>query len=423
MKCYHFCSMFFWISLYVFGFSLLFCERAFSQEVQSKKHETKEHIEDLLRKGFANRDLIKTGQMVITSRLMEAGGNSRSHEISLAFDEERHRVDRRSVDMYRDTTQNMPYDEVSCIGCYSNGDTQLLLQYSNQFVGRREHADDLLSQAVMSIYDLEQIEHDEWNNRWTEELGFIPQYLAYFSTDRFPTKKTLEYAKGLFLSTTIDRIRPGTVDVTITEETHKGTLCKRITIESKYSGGAAAITNLWIAESQGYSLRKHHFQFTGRESRDYDELLEVDVTFDNDSEIWFPSAWHYERNDGGNFSISHTGTIRNVILNRPIPERVFDIKNIEIIPKGVMVFWHSTLVPPPHGAQPTGELLWDGTDIITRKMYSQNMLAQMIEKSKSERVARITKVLLINAIAIGIIVAIVSLRYYLRLKKLNSTDD
>ena len=99
------------------------------------------------------------------------------------------------------------------------------------------------------------------------------------------------------------------------------------------------------------------------------------------------------------------------------------MSDIKIIPAGTKVTWRAELVPPPHGAQPTGELLWDGNDIITRRMYNESLITQMIEKSKSERAARITKVLLVNAIAIGIIVAIISLRYYLRLKKQNSTDD
>jgi len=441
-------------------FEVVLSETILAQEMPQQEmqraavQELADYIENLLHKGFAHREQIKSGQMNIASQQAmlrnDVPVSKRSREITIAFDENRQRVDQSNI-----FSPHNSYDEVGCRGCYKK-DTRLILDFRRD---NTESADGTHLQYVMDIWDEQQlagaqIDGYDVATPWTEELGIVPQYLIYFNgaTWRFPTKKTLEDAKNyLFVNTLgrlkaldemlvgpsgwqpsitwtgIDKNSPFVAElssfftdhreeivykltVTITKEEYKGTTCKKITFTSTFSDDAVVVNTLWIAIEQGYALRKYHYQ----NSR-YDELLEIDVALDESSGIWFPSAWNYERTMlSGQPGFSQYGTVRNVVLNKPIPDDVFEIKNIEIIPAGVMVRWHAELVPPPHGVHPSGELLWDGNDIVTRGMLAENLVADIIAEDKSKRIQTI---ILANVIIVGLIVAIISWRYYQRLKQ------
>ena len=327
------------------------------QETPQKKI-SKEYLEDLIQKGFAHREQIRSGQMVVTNNFTDSMG-SVSRKLTIAFDENRRRVDRHNT--FRDKNS---YDDVGCIGCYKK-DNQLVLGYSNYTYASRgeKKADDVVSRTAMTIYDVKQLEENELTKFWNDDFGFIPQYLAYFSTSRFPTKKTLEDAKRYFLMNTVGMF--DMAEVTVTDEEYKGTTCKKIILEtdlSKRNGKGITRNTLWIAEEQGYALRKHFFQSIGT-LVSYEELLEIDVALDNYCGIWFPSAWHYERKDEGKLRTSQDGTVESVTLNRAIPESLFEMKDIKILPAGVSVQWTAEMVPPPY----QGRLIWDGSDIIPRK--------------------------------------------------------
>jgi len=375
--------------------------------------EHKETVETLLQKGFAHREQIKSGQMDITSRLsgMRNGKleNERNRDISIAFDQERQRVDLRDVHRHNPYAgNNTPLVAVGCIGCYK-GDNRLLVDYS-----RYVKADDPTSESVLSIFDTSlQFKGQVATSLWTEELNIIPQYIVNFSENRFPTKKTIGDAKSILLSTTVGMLGSGVTDVTIIEEVYKGTSCKKITFDSRSSDGTITLTVLWIAEEQGYSLRKHHLQISGSKVMNYDELLEVDVALDKDSGIWFPAAWHYERNTKGNLWRSEDGTVKNVVLNKPIPDKIFTMQDIKIIPAGVMVQWNTELIPPPYEAR-RGALLWDGNDIVTRGMFTENLIASYTAENRSKR---LKTMILVNIASISLILAVFLWRYYQRLKQ------
>jgi hypothetical protein len=427
MKFHHFCSLRFSLQLSLFGGFFLFCGIAFPQEISTHEalrkiipEETKKIIEDLFQKSFAHREQITSGQIDITNRLTERRRNGkleneRTREITFAFDEKRQRVDLRDVHQFNPYAgNNTPFVAVGCVGCYKE-DNRLLVDYS-----RYVKPDDPASESVLSIFDTSlQYKGEEVILLWTEELCVIPQYLVYFSTNRFPTKKTIEDAKSVLLTTTIGVLNSGVTDVIITEEEYRGTPCKKIAFDTQYTNGSVGLVTLWIAEKQGYSLRKHHQQIRGAPPFDYEELLEVDVAQDKDSGIWFPSAWHYERNYDGIPKYVEDGLVKNVILNKPIPEKVFTMKDIKIIPAGVMVQWNSDIVPPPHGEQRLGSLLWDGNDIVTRGMFNESLVEKMIAENKSQRGKKIKTMLLVNTAIVALILAIFLWRYYQRLKQQN----
>jgi len=374
----------------------------------------KEYIGDMLRKGFVHREQIKSGQMEITCRttMMNRNGgldNERDRNITLAFDEGRQRVDKR--DVFRNNPHagdNTPHVSVGCVGCY-NGDNRLLVEYSQHV-----KADDPSSHSVLSIYDTGlRFKGQEATNLWTNELSFIPQYIVYFHTNRFPTKKTIGDAKSLLFATTVGTLESGITGVSIIEEEYKGTPCKKITFDTQSSDGAVMLTTLWIAVEQGYSLRKHHTQISGSKMANYDELLEVDVALDKGSGVWFPSAWHYKRNNDGIPFISQTGTIKNVVLNKPIPEKVFTMQDIKIIPEGIRAYWNTELVPPPHEAQ-RGALIWDGTNIVTQGMFNEGLVENLVAQSRVERFKMVT---LVNVAVIGLILTVFFWRMYQRMKQ------
>ena len=405
---YHFLQKTFGIVCLLGGSVLVSCETAFPQEISPLKPQTKtaskelkEYLDDLFQKGFAHREQIKSGQMALTNHLTKiSGSGSRSsvtREITIAFDEERRRVDRRNV-----FSPQSSFDDVGCIGCYEKSN-RLLLHYSNFFASREGQVDDVVARTAMSIYDEKQLEENELTNFWTLDFGFTPQYLAYFCLYRLPTKDNIERAKEYLLINTVGMLE--VADVTIIDEEYQGIPCKKIIFDSKFDDGESVLNTLWITEEQGYSLRKHHLQQRGIVN--IEELLEVNVALDESSGIWFPSAWHYERKDNGKLRISQDGTVKNVILNKPIPESLFDMKDIKILPAGVLVHWYAEVVPPPH----EGRLLWDGNDIVSREIHAMNLIAQPGDKN------RLKKMILINVVFLALIFASISWRKYRRLKK------
>ena len=202
-----------------------------------------------------------------------------------------------------------------------------------------------------------------------------------------------------------------TFNVTITKEEYKETMCKKIVFEQSDQTSTVANT-LWIAEGQGYAVRKHYYQCDM-----YDELLEVDVALDEGSGLWFPTAWHYEqkRTDGNKRHSVDGGTITNIVLNKPIPDGIFEIKNIEPIQAGAPVTWRAELVPPPYGAR-TGELIWDGNDIVTRGMFAEGLVAKAAAENKGKR---FKMMILVNVACISLIIALFLMRYYRHLQRQN----
>ena len=362
----------------------------------------KEYIEVLFQKGLAHRAQIKSGQMVITEHSKTREGEA-TREIAIAFDEQRRRVDRRN------DFPNTSYEEIGCIGCYKK-DNRLMLSYNGIF------NKDELRKTNINIYDSVRLEEDELAKFWTQNFGLMPQYIACFRTVPLPTKETIEKGRRSLFGDTIDMLDTGAIEITITEEEYKGILCKKIVFDSEMlsltSGkNVKRLNTLWIAVEQGYALRKQLY-----ESESYDELFEVDVTLDKESGIWFPFAWHYERNDNGKTGTWQKGTVKNVILNKSIPESLFDMQDIKIIPAGVGVSWFSKLVPPPHGEQRVGALLWDGNDIVTRGMFVENLLASYAAENRSKRIITI---LFVNIAVISLFSGIYLLRYYRHLKQQN----
>ena len=391
--------------------------------------ELKEYILDLLQKSFAHREQIKSGQMVVTKHYVvknQSNGNVNSDQtrkITLSFDEERKRADTHNTGSHFIPSPDAPspvvsYDSVGCIGCYK-GDNRLLFEYTNFSPKRKELSeyllDSLLERSVMHVYDINQLEENIDAKHWTDEFGFMPQYLAIFCLDRLPTKERVAEAQSYLFVNAVDMLDSGGTDVTITEEDYKGTLCKKITFELQTVNSSrqefSILNTLWIAEGQGYALRKQHFQYDAMS----EELLEVDVALDKDSGIWFPSAWHYEKNMRGKPYVQENGTVKNVILNQPLPEKLFDMKDLKVLPAGVLVSWRAKLVPPPHGGQ-WGELLWDGNDFVTRGMFAENLVASYAAENKSKRIITI---LLVNIAVISLLSGIYLLRYYRHLKQQN----
>lgn len=386
----------------------LSCEGVFSQEDskpetpsrEKELKEYKEYLQDLFQKGWAHREQIKSGQMLIIDRLKDRHG-AITREITIAFDEKRRRVDRHNI-----RSPKIFHDDVGCIGCYKK-DNRLLLGYSTYYPRREGEADDVVSQTQVSIYDEKQLEENKWTRLWTMDYGFIPKYLACFCNSRFPREETLEKAKEYLLVNTIGMLGEKTrTEVTITDEEYKGTPCKKIQFETNFTSGVRRLNILWIAEEQGYSLRKHFLGSTGSPYA-YEELLEVDVALDKSSGIWFPSAWHYERKNNGEFRISEDITIKNVILNKPIPESLFDMKDIKILPAGVNVQWIAEMVPPPY----EGELLWDGNDIVSRSIHATNLVTQSTNNIRWKRIV------FINTAGLALIFAMISWKKYQRLKQ------
>jgi len=415
------------IVLLLFGGVFLFCEATLSREIVWHPgrqpiiipQETKDYILGLFQNSFALRDQITAGQMDIALRRTTTGQfeNEGTWEITVAFDEERQRVERRVVlknNRYAGG-QNIPRISIGCIGCYE-GNNQLVVTYS-QYV----NPDRPNERSWLIVNDKgQQFEGEEWVNEWTISLGFIPRYIVYFGgsvDNRFPTQKTLAQAWDLLYNNSLGMLESGVTDVTILDVDYKGTKCRKVVFETKWDDGSVTRNAFWFAVEQGYALRKHHFQTGGSSPGDYNELLEVDVALDKDSGIWFPSAWRYVRTDGnGNPRVTEEGTITNVVLNKPIPERIFTMQDLKTIPAGIPVVWHTELVPAPHGAQRHGELLWDGNDIVTRGMFNEGLVAQMAAQHRSER---FQTMILINVAVIGLILSIFFWRMYQRMKLQN----
>ncbi len=129
-------------------------------------------------------------------------------------------------------------------------------------------------------------------------------------------------------------------------------------------------------------MRKQSYQGTARDGSSHDEFLEVDVALDAGSGIWFPSAWHYERKNDGEFRTSQDVTITDVVLNKPLPEHLFDMKDIKILPVGVNVRWNATMIPPPA----EGRLFWDGNDVVSHEDYISALIKTPHDKSRVRRI-------------------------------------
>ena len=364
--------------------------------------ETKEYIKDLIQKGFDQRERIKSGQMVITDHLKNLLRREEvTRKITIAFDESRRRVDRHNAHL------GVSYNDVGCIGCYKN-DSRLILWYNDHQYNEED------VRYALTVHDENTV-----FKFWSVDFGFLPQYLAYFRTDRFPTKENLESGgKRFFLAHSVGMLEYCS-ELTIDDEEHKGVMCKKITFYGEASNGALKNT-LWIAETQGYSVLKQHFLFTRTAEVFDEELLEVDVALDKDTGIWFPSSWLYEDTRGGKASFWQNGTVENVVLNKPLPETLFDIRDIKIIPAGAQVHWRAKVVPPPHGASPTGELIWDGNDIITRGMYNENLVKQAAAASKSKE---FKAAILLSVLTVCVIYGILAWIWYLHLKRQSNSPN
>ncbi|MDR1382890.1 MAG: hypothetical protein LBJ67_03440, partial [Planctomycetaceae bacterium] len=162
---------------------------------------------------------------------------------------------------------------------------------------------------------------------------------------------------------------------------------------------------IWIAETQGPSIRK--LILNSNVDIIYDEILEVDVTQESKTGIWYPSSWKYERRHDHKLRIREEGTVKKIVLNQPLPEHLFDMKTIPIIPKGARVRWLAKSIPPPD----EGKLIWDGDNIISSGKYG---LKLMNEKNNSSRIIRI---ILIDIVVLSAITAPILFRRYQKLKK------
>ncbi len=365
---------------------------------------TKEDLEDIFQKWLTQRERIKSGQMEIINEIENYREGSLHgkvrRDIKIAFDENRRRVDRRNEYLNKFVS-----NDVGCIGCYQKNN-RLVLGYSNQFANRKPNEDPTES-TMCVIYDDKQLKENLLTKFWTDDYGFVPQYIACFYLSRIPTAKYAEKSKELFWNNTVGML--GYADVTVNNEEYKGILCKKITFESKWEEqGAIGLTTLWFSEEQGYSMRKFCQEIKGG-STSLKELLEVDVVQDKASGIWFPSSWHYEQEREGKLRTRQNGTIKNVVLNQPIPDDIFDMKKIDILPKGVHVLWQATEVPPPH----EGKLIWDGNDIVSGETHGAHLI------DIPPKGSRIRKLLLINGAILCFIFAAVSYRSYRRQQRLS----
>lgn len=405
----------------------LFCGVTFSKETShppTDYDELSAYWNHLIQKGFTQREQITSGQMVITNHLTKISKNgdksSVDRKITIAFDEKRRRVDRHNVF----SPQNS-FDDVGCVGCYKK-DNRLLLHYSNYYAKREGKENDVITRTAMTIYDEKQLAENVLTKFWTDDFGFIPQYIGFFCHSRFPTNETVEEGKNYLLETVVDlgflgeqdaSIRWSGIDensspivelvapnfsITIVQEDHKGIPCKKIIVDSRFDEDSSVLKTLWIAEGQGGALRKHHIQCRGIVN--YEELLEVDVALDEGSNIWFPSAWQYWRKNNGKPYISQNVTVSNVILNKPIPENLFDLKDIKILPAGVSVRWPANIVSQPH----EGNLIWDGNDIVSQNIYTANSVYREGNNNKD----RFSIFFLVNIVFLGMVLSLILWRYY-----------
>ncbi len=146
--------------------------------------------------------------MVITNRLKDTYG-SVERTISVAFDENRRRVDRNN-----EYSSRLTHSDMGCVGCYQK-DNRLLIKYDNRVDSKPEKAgqtknqtDDasLASKTTLTFYDEKQLEENWMTKSWTADFGFLPQYIGLFPYDRFPTKFTLGGDKEQLLTSSVGNI-------------------------------------------------------------------------------------------------------------------------------------------------------------------------------------------------------------------------
>ncbi|MDR1382892.1 MAG: hypothetical protein LBJ67_03450 [Planctomycetaceae bacterium] len=282
-----------------------------------------------------------------------------TRQMRIAFDKDRRRVDRTSMYM-----NGSVIDDIGCIGCYQ---PHVILHYSNQ-LARDLDPSELVMQKAITFYDTSQLEEDLALKMWKKDYGMKPQYLVSFLAYRRPNDEQATIAKERWWNLTLKLCEVS--DVILTHEDYKGVTCKKISFVT-IAGNGTLSQEYWISEKQGNSIRKIVLISDNTNHRmDYDENLEVDVSQESKTGIWYPSSWKYERCNDHKLRIREEGTVKKVVLNQPLPEHLFDMKTIPIIPKGTRVDWLAKSIPPPD----EGKLIWDGDNIISSGKYGLKLM-------------------------------------------------
>jgi hypothetical protein len=386
------------MKLSVLILSLWLCVPVFSQDHSSNV--SKADIEKLFSSMLQNREKITSGQWEInyTYANMEgekAAGRVTRH-IQLAFDQDRRRVERTSTYL-----NGFVIDDIGCIGCYQ---PNLILHYSNQ-LERGLDSSELVKRKAVTFYDTSQLEEDLELKMWKKDYGLKPQYLVSFLTYRYPNEEQVTTAKERWRNLTLNVWEMS--DVLLTQEDYKGVTCQKVSFVT-IAGNGTISQEYWISETQGFSIRKIVFNSDMIKDRHSCETLEVDVAQESRTGLWYPSSWRYGRDkNDGKPSIREEGTVKKVVLNQPLPEHLFDMKTISIIPKGTRVRWLAKSIPPPD----EGKLVWDGEKIISSGKYGLKLI------NEKKNGSRVIKIVLINVVVLSAIAASIFLRRYRMLKK------
>ena len=370
-----------------------------SQNSFSYEHQiSKEEFLSLFQKVIDNREKIHSGQLeIIHSYTHFSSGlmtDHAKHEIKFAFDTNRRRVERHNT-----LSTGQSFDDVGCIGCYM---PDVVLGYSNQMVIDVDK-NELTNQRFITFYDLQQMEEDKYTRLWNAKYGCSPQYLACLATHTFPSTKEFESHKEMFFRNTVERMYLS--DVLVEQEDYKGTMCKKISFLAHFRDEIHSYI-IWIAEEQGPTIRKMFHN--SPQVVIYDETLEVDVVRDAQSGVWYPSHWRYERNDDNQPRMKEEGIVKNAVFNQPLPDHLFEIKNISCIPPGTKILWTAKLIPPPY----EGPLVWDGKKVVGLSEY--NFGVARAGSWSSRRLFMIC----VNTAGISAIIAIICFRAWRRQQRM-----
>ncbi|MDR1959820.1 MAG: hypothetical protein LBQ54_12385 [Planctomycetaceae bacterium] len=375
------------------------CVSIFAQDHSSDV--SKADVEKLFMSVLRNREQITSGQMEInytySSVRDEKPMGKITRQLQIAFDKDRRRIDRTST--YQ---TGLVIDDIGCIGCYQ---PELILHYSNQ-LEKGVDKSELVRQKVITFYDTSQLENDLALKMWKKDFGSKFQYLVVFLNYSHPNDEQVVAAKERWWNLTLNsEVIWELSKITLTQENYNGVLCKKVSFYTPLDDGIMT-QEYWISETQGNSIRKIVHISDMIEESDYDEILEVDVAQESNTGIWYPSSWKYERNNDHKPRTREEGAVKNVVFNKPLPEHLFKMKTISIIPKGTRVIWSAKSVPPPD----EGKLIWDGENIISSGKYGLKLIN---EKKNGSRVVRI---ILVNVIGLSAIAASIFFRRYRKLK-------
>jgi hypothetical protein len=139
-------------------------------------------------------------------------------------------------------------------------------------------------------------------------------------------------------------------------EMHDGLECWRV----EHSRVNGAVTRLWIAPSQGYSVVRIETEFTDGAHRIIDSVHCNLVNYDQQG-LWFPKGSHYERSIDGEIVEMEECQLIVHHLNLPVEKSTFALAGLGI-PAGTPI----TRIPSDF----RGSLVWNGREAVPRSLLS-----------------------------------------------------